>query len=187
MSRRRACLLLYAGLLWFQVSEAGTVRGSDVRYDDGVYSIEMDMVIEVGVDAVRAIITDYANMHRVSNLLTDSSLVDAPAEDGIRRRLVSEICILFFCFESVIVEDVEEIGRDTVLTTVVPELSDFHSGRSRWYTQALDHDRSLLRFRYDMEPDFWIPPVIGPLLIKRKLLREAQDTIEMIEALAREE
>lgn len=183
----RICLLLYTGLLWFPGSEAGTVRNSDVRYGDGVYSVEMDMEIEADIDAVRTIITDYAGIHRVSNLLTESSLVEAPEEDGIRRRLVSKICILFFCVESEIVEDVEEVGRDTVLTTVVPELSDFLSGNSRWHIQNLDQEHSLLRFRYDMEPDFWIPPVIGPLLIKRKLLREAEDTIEMIEALAREE
>lgn len=183
----RACLLLYAGLLWFPGSEAGTVRNSDVRYNDGVYSVEMDMEIEADIGAVRAIITDYADIHRVSNLLTGSSLMDAPEEGGIRRRLAAKICILFFCFKSEIVEDVEEVGRDTVLTTVVPEMSDFLSGNSRWNIRSLDEEHSLLRFHYDMEPDFWIPPVIGPLLIKRKLLREAEDTIEMIEALAREE
>ena len=41
-----------------------------------------------------------------------------------------------------------------------------------------------MRFRYVMEPDFWIPPIIGPLLIKRSLLREAEYTIDRIEALA---
>ncbi len=98
------------------------------------------------------IITDYANIHRISNLLRDSSRLDAPQENGIRRRLVSKICILFFCFESEIVEDVEETGRNTVLTTVVPELSDFVSGNSRWHIQSLDQEQTLLRFRYDMEP-----------------------------------
>ncbi len=52
MSVCRVCLLLYAGLLWFPVSEAGAVRNSDVRYNNGVYSVEMDMEIDAGIDAV---------------------------------------------------------------------------------------------------------------------------------------
>jgi len=185
MLLRRVCLLLYAGTLWLPLSEAGSVHSSDVQYNDGVYTVEMDMEIGAHVQPVRAIITDHANIHQVSELLIKSTLLDAPREGGIRRRLVSKICILFFCVELVVVEDVEEVGQNTVLTTVVPEMSDFRSGNSRWQIQSLDEMNSLLRFRYNIEPDFWIPPVIGPLVIKRKLSREARGTIEKIEALAR--
>lgn len=183
----RACLFLFLVLSWSPAPEAGTVRDSRVHNDDGVYRIEMDLEIEADVDAVYGIITDYANMHRISNLLTESSVMETPEHIGIRRRLVSEICILVFCFDSVMVEDVEEIGGDTIRTTLIPEQSDFISGHSHWHIQTLDEGRSLLRFRYEIQPDFWIPPVIGALLIKRKLLREAEETIEIMEALAREE
>jgi hypothetical protein len=183
MLRLRSLLCL--GLLWSLAAAAGTVRHSEVSHADGVYRVEMEMEIAAPVESVRAIITDYDNLDRVSRLLTESALLQSPQPGGIRRRLVSRLCLLFFCFSSTMVEDVEEIGADTVLTRLVPELSDFRSGHSRWQTVPLDGGRCLLRFQYVMEPDFWIPPLIGPLLIKRSLVREAEYTIEKIEALAR--
>jgi hypothetical protein len=36
-----------------------------------------------------------------------------------------------------------------------------------------------------VEPDFWIPPLIGPWLIKRKLLSETLETVDNLEQLAK--
>jgi hypothetical protein len=36
----------------------------------------------------------------------------------------------------------------------------------------------------EVVPSFWIPPVIGPWVIKRKMLEEGRETILRIEALA---
>lgn len=35
-----------------------------------------------------------------------------------------------------------------------------------------------------MEPDFWVPPLIGPWIIKRTLKVDGMDAIGRIEALA---
>jgi hypothetical protein len=37
-----------------------------------------------------------------------------------------------------------------------------------------------------MRPGFWVPPAIGPYLIKRKLRREGGRALDRIEALAQE-
>lgn len=182
---RRRLLLCCLGLLLAPVGQAGVLRQSDVQYRDGVYHVQMVMEIEAGFDSVRAIITDYGHMARLSRLISASSLVDAPG-GGIRRRLDCHMCLLFFCYDPVIVEDVEEVGVDTMITTVVPALSDFRSGRSEWRITSLGPARTLVRFDYYIEPDFWIPPLIGPLLIKSKLQGEAEYTINRIEALARD-
>jgi hypothetical protein len=178
-------LLLCLGLLLAPAAAAGELRYTDVRYHDGVYTLDMDMVLDAGFDRVRALITDYDHMARLSGLLTASSLVDRPG-GGLRRRLQTRICILFFCFTPVVVEDVEEIGRDRIVTTVVPALSDFRSGSSQWWLTVPEPGRTRIRFEYRMEPDFWIPPLIGPLFIKAKLRHEAEKTINKIEKLARD-
>lgn len=177
-------LLLCLGLLLAPVTQAGEVRDIEVRYHDGVYILDIDMELDAGFDGVRALITDYGHLERLSSLLTASSLVYRPG-GGLRRRLQTRICILFFCFKPVIVEDVEEIGRDRILTTVVPSLSDFRSGSSQWRLTATAPGHTRIRFEYRMEPDFWIPPLIGPLLIKSMLQHEAIKTINKIEQLAR--
>jgi hypothetical protein len=38
-----------------------------------------------------------------------------------------------------------------------------------------------LQFTDTFEPDFWVPPVIGPWLIQRKLVRELTETMAYIE------
>lgn len=178
-------LLLCLGLLLAPGAPAGEVRYTEVRYHDGVYTLEMEMELDAGFDRVRAIITDYDHLARISGLLTATSLVDRPG-GGLRRRLRTRICFLFFCYKPVVVEDVEEIGRDRIVTTVVPALSDFRSGRSEWRLTVPEPGRTRIRFEYEMEPDFWIPPLIGPLLIKSTLRHEAEKTINKIEELARD-
>lgn len=177
-------LLLCLGLLLATAALAGEVRDTEVRYHDGVYTLDMDMVLDAGFDRVRAIITDYDHMARLSGLLTASSLVDRPG-GGLRRRLETRICILFFCYEPVVVENVDEIDRDHIVTTVIPALSDFRSGGSVWWLSVPAPGRTRIRFEYRMEPDFWIPPLIGPPLIKAVLASEAKKTINKIEELAR--
>ena len=39
-------------------------------------------------------------------------------------------------------------------------------------------------FDAEIEPAFWVPPLIGPYLIARELRRQAQVTAESIERLA---
>ena len=70
-------------------------------------------------------------------------------------------------------------------TTVVPALSDFRAGSSDWWLTAPAPGQTRIRFDYRIQPDFWIPPLLGTLLIKSLLRREAQRTIDTLEALAR--
>jgi len=173
------CLVLLPG-----GAEAGQVQDSDVSDHDGVYRVIMKMEINAGYRQVRDIVTDYGNIARLSRLIRKSSLVEAP-DGGIRRRLKCHVCILFFCSSPVIVEDVHEVNAHTIDTTVVPALSDFKSGYSQWRITVVDASHTLIRFEYVLEPDFWIPPLIGPPIIRNMLLDEAKHTINRIEKLAR--
>ena len=81
-------------------------------------------------------------------------------------------------------QDVIESPDGSVTALVVPELSDFRYGYARlnlW--QEVDGTRILIRS--EVEPDFWIPPLIGPWLIKRKLLSETLETVDNLELLAK--
>ncbi len=51
------------------------------------------------------------------------------------------------------------------------------SARGRWYEYA---------YRLTMEPDFWVPPLIGPWVLKQRLMRGGTGAVNRIERLARE-
>ena len=45
---------------------------------------------------------------------------------------------------------------------------------------------TIVTYHLYMRPDFWVPPAVGPYMIKRKLRREAGKALDRIEALAQE-
>jgi hypothetical protein len=43
-----------------------------------------------------------------------------------------------------------------------------------------------MKYRLEMEPDFWVPPLIGPWYLKRTLSHGGVRAVSRIERLARE-
>jgi hypothetical protein len=70
-----------------------------------------------------------------------------------------------------------------IVAMVDPETSNFRYSRERW---RLIPEKNGTRMLYDfeMEPDFWVPPLIGPYVMKKVLLDGGRDAIDRIEELA---
>ena len=66
-------LLLCLGLLLAPGVAAGELRYAEVRYQDGVYSVDMEMDLDARLDRVRALITDYDHLDRLSRLIAASA------------------------------------------------------------------------------------------------------------------
>ena len=166
---------------------AGQVQHADVKHKQGIYTLTLDMVVDVEQDVVYRIITDHERFHKVSDVLIETRLLKNADNNKKRRLLVVETCIWFFCFKINMTEDVQEVGNELLLTNIVPEMSDFKYGKTQWRVNALKESGSRIQFYSQHEPDFWIPPVIGPLLMKHKMLSEARETVSKIEDLANHE
>ena len=69
------------------------------------------------------------------------------------------------------VQDVERLSDMHVVARIVPELSDFNSGTAEWKLHNVQED-TVLQFTARVEPDFWVPPVIGAWLFRRKIVSE---------------
>jgi hypothetical protein len=83
------------------------------------------------------------------------------------------------------VQDVVEAHDGSITAIIIPELSDFSYGTMRlnlW--QEVAGTRILMRS--EVAPDFWIPPLLGPWLIKRELHAEAVQTVHNLERVAAE-
>jgi hypothetical protein len=72
-----------------------------------------------------------------------------------------------------------------IVATVIPERSNARYARTQWRLQPLDGG-TLLRYELEMEPDFWVPPVIGPPLVKRALKQGGARAAARVENLARQ-
>ena len=174
-------------LVWFllvlHTAEAAEINHASVMYKQGVYRIEVDVAINAEIKKVRIIIDDYDRLDRLSTAIIDSTLIDNPEAELIRHRITGKTCILFFCFKAIVVGDIQEIDHYTMMTAI-PEQSDFKSATAEWHVTPIGGDRTRIEFNCEGEPNFWIPPLIGPIVIKHKLLQEVKLMIQQIEILA---
>lgn len=180
-------------LLFFCVGflvHAGGINHAEVQYAAGHYTLDVSTVIDVQMNHVRPLVTDYDQLTRLNDALIESALLVDFGDGQKRRRLVARSCVLVFCFNVTLVEDVIESDDGNVLTivaTVDPSQSDFTYGTTRWLIVGEPNDRTRIQLNGDYVPSFWVPPAVGPWLLKRKLLHEAQNTVQNIETLARDE
>ncbi len=139
-------------------------------------------MIAAGQPAVWSIVTDYDHLDRLNEIFAES---DTLLREGpvIKRRILIKACILFFCIEAKLVEDVEESGDKLILAVVDFTQSDFHSGTSHWQVLPEGKNQTRILLQSKIEPAFWIPPIIGPILIKHKLHSAARQTIKNLESI----
>ena len=170
-------------LLALTTVTAGEIENAEVVHHEGVYTLDLSVVLSSDFEPVYDILTDHEQLHRISEVLVDTRLITEPGSPSKRRRLVTETCILFFCFAAVMVEDVR-ITEDRIATRIIPLLSDYRSGQTIWQVAPSGPNHSRIKLHVELEPAFWIPPLIGPYVMKKKMESEARKTIHNIEVLA---
>jgi hypothetical protein len=83
------------------------------------------------------------------------------------------------------VERLEVVTPRFIRSRTVPERSDFKYTLSEW-TFAAEGDGTRVTYLMEMEPDFWLPPFVGPWFLKRTLMQGAPAAIDQIELLAQQ-
>lgn len=162
---------------------AGELISALVEHDDDRYVLEFDMRINANPESVYTLITDFDHLNQLNDSIQHSKLVHSVDENNHRVSVTSKACVLFFCKIIRQVQDIEEINREVVVATVIAEQSDFDYAHARWHIRAEDKG-TRITFNADLKPSFWVPPLIGPAIIKRKLEDEVLTTIETLEKLA---
>lgn len=77
-----------------------------------------------------------------------------------------------------------ELTPHTSLIAIVdPNRSDFKSSVEAWLLTEEDGG-TIVEYTFDIKPDFWVPPVIGPIYIKHALKTGGEKAIDRIEAFA---
>ncbi len=179
-------LLAMGCCLWATAGMAGKVYMASANHQSGVYLVEVDALVNVPEPRVRELLTDYNDLGKINPAIEVSEIIKTREPGDYRVRTVTEACVRFYCKRIHQVQDVIEASDGSVTAIVIPELSDFRSGYARlnlW--QEPGGTRVLIRS--EVEPDFWIPPLIGPWLIKRKLRSEALETVHNLEQVAQQD
>jgi Polyketide cyclase / dehydrase and lipid transport len=168
------------------LASSATIRALDVTRKSGLYSLEAETYIDAAPEAIFDVLLDYDRFGRISSVYKEYGFLD-PAPDGtpiVYTRM--EGCLVhFFCKSMRRVERLEAREPRYIRTTTLPEQSDFKYSMSEW-TLTPEAMGTRMTYHLEMEPNFWVPPIVGPWLLKRTLWRGGSHAINRIERLARE-
>lgn len=176
--------ILTALLLFTSFSTAGEIEELLVTEEGGVYQIRIVMILGASADSVYKVITDHEHSYLIHPSITESEILPSPDGETVRLRNHFEYCITLFCFDIDWVGDMKELRDGYMTVDTVPELSSFESGSAVWHVRPHgEHTRVL--YQANMKPDFFIPPIIGNLLMKYQLREEALTSFTKIECQAK--
>ncbi len=143
---------------------------------------EATFLVESPKDAVVSAITAFDRLSDLNPAIASSS---AEVRESGEIRVTSQIkdCVSFFCRSVALVEDVNFDAAGNLRSEVVPELSDFASGNATWHFDTVG-TMTRVRYQSQVQPKFWLPPLVGPAAFRRALGRQIKVAAANIETLA---
>lgn len=163
---------------------AGEVLHSFVDHDNGHFLLQLEMRIEADVDDVYDVLVDFNNIHRLNDSIKQSKWLESKGNENKVFTLV-EGCIWFFCREVGQVQMTYELPNRYIVSETIPAESDMEYGRVLWHIHTQD-GHTFISYSADFIPKFWVPPILGPWLMSKRLLEEGTKTINGIEEQAGE-
>lgn len=179
-------VLASVALIFFQPRYvfAFNITDAEVIEKDGIYHIKISANIDAPPEYVRYVLADYSHIYRLSPTIIESEVLpeNIDGEKQVRTRLL--LCTSVFCTEAERVDTVRMLASGDLEAEIVPELSEFKSGKATWKISPTE-EHSFLVYEAVLEPDFFIPPVVGTHLVIENLRAEFTTTFIRIEKIAR--
>jgi hypothetical protein len=166
-------------------ASAAEMQSIEVDYVDGRYSMESVIWFDAGVDETYAVFSDFDLSTEFSGAIVEARNLEPDAQGRPGYYIRNKGCILFFC-KSVVRQGYIDSQDDRLLQAFTDaSLSDFRFCEESWEF-AEENGGTRVSYKLLMEPDFWVPPAVGPYMIKRKLRSSGGRALSRIEAIAQE-
>lgn len=182
-NRRQLLAVLVVFAAFLPVSQAADLRSIKVDHKKGTYTLRSEVWFDATLEQVYEIFRYWDYSTQFSSAIVEAK--DLPPDDLGRAGFYirNRGCVLFFCtsFER---RGYVEAEKDVEIRAFAdPESSDFHFSNEVWTFEAAEGGVVVV-YDLKMSPKFWMPPAIGPFLLKRKLKKNGGDAIDRIELLA---
>jgi len=170
-------------------AHAAGVAGVEVSREGALFLIGMRLRIDAPPSAVFRALQDYSALPHYSPNVRTVRVVRTARPGRVLLYMSLHACVLFFCKtmrqEQVMTATADAHGG-VLRSVLLPQGSDFKQGRGRWTVRPCPAHRApaCVDVRIAMEPAFWVPPLIGPWLIRRKMLEQARLASSGLERIA---
>jgi hypothetical protein len=175
--------VLLMSLLALPAAVPADLREIEVERDENRYRVNSEAYFAASRKDMYRVLTNYDLFEQFSSVYVEARNIEK--DDQGRPRFFTRMqgCLLFFCRSFVRQGHLLLTPHSEILAVAEPEQSDFEYSRERW---RLTSEGVGTRLQYDLEmqPSFWVPPLIGPYVIRRSLRANAADAADRIEALA---
>lgn len=159
------------------------LRDVAVGRDSNRYSLVSETWFAASKEDLYRVLTDYAEFKKFSSAFVETRNVEPDPNGRPRFYTRMEGCVLFWCRSFIRRGHLELTPMTEIVSITDPQESDFDYARERW--RLFDEGAgTLIIYEFEMEPRFWVPPVIGPYMIQRTLKTGGANAVDRIEALA---
>ena len=164
------------------------LAGAELRHvtvdrNEDLYRLQSVTWFGASREALYRVLTDYDRFDKFTSAIVESRNVDPDDEGRPQFFTRMEGCVLLFCKSFIRNGHLELDPHVEIVAIVDPERSDFKRSRERWLLIP-DDEGTVLVYEFEMVPDFWVPPVIGPYYIMKALKAGGEKAVNRIEALA---
>ena len=172
-------------LLGCTAAAAADFYSMEVSHQGARYQMKVEVYLAAPPAEVYQVLTDYEHLTRISSSVVKSN-VTRRLDGGALVFTDTRICALLICRHLRELQKLTESPPQDLSSVVVPQNGDnVKTGNGTLHLEA-EGDGTRLMWQMSVEPDFWIPPLIGPALVSRSLRAEAARSTQGIERLARE-
>ena len=171
-------------LISSMIVSSASLKKSSIEYKDKRFLYSFEAQINARHDKVLDKLHNFEQWDRLNGNISKSKVLETLPGNKIKRLLTLTQCIFTFCFNLKFVEIVT-LSKDRLEMNIVAGEGNFSAGRAIWETVSKGADKTWIRVNATLTPDFWIPPLIGPLVLEKVFLKQINQTIETIEMLAR--
>lgn len=169
-------------------AHAAQVRDVDVARQGQGFLITMHLAMDAPPPAVFQALQDYAAMARFNPDLQAVRVEPTKAPHRVRLFTTIHTCVLVFC-KTMHQEQIMTASATADGGVLDAELvsGDFRGGHGHWLVRPCPTSSTLtcMDVRIELVPAFWVPPVIGPWVMRRKMNEEARRTSAGLERTAR--
>ena len=164
-------------LLAAAVARGAQVLGVQASRDGNHFQIGMQIVLAAPAAAAFVALRDYPAMRGYDPELQAIRVETTANPDHVRLFLTIHTCMLFFCKtirQEQLMTATADADGGVLQADFVPAAGAFR-GEGTWHLRACPRDpaRTCMALRLELEPLFWVPPVIGPWLVRKKMAEEA--------------
>ena len=182
-SVRQICAGILCALFLHLSAFAAELTDIEVAHEDGRYRLESTTIFDATQAQLYVVLTDYDQFEKFSSSFVEAENREADEQGRPQVYTRMEGCVLLFCKSYLRVGYLELKPEYDIIAIVDPEQSNFKYSRERWQLIP-EGERTKLVYEFEMEPAFWVPPLVGPYVIKKALRSGGKNAVNRIEALA---